>query len=823
MTAPPGTPVVPYPGLASFQDRPEDRLLFFGREHESAALLNLVLSAPLTLLFSRSGLGKSSLINAGLLEELRTREFFPVVVRLTHDAARGPLASVYECVARHADKTHVTIDGTRNEHSLWEYFAGAKFVKSNATLRPTLILDQFEELFTVIQRTPEWATRFVSELADLVRQRVPEDLRAAALGRLEAMSPKDEERKQLVSLLYEGVAPDVRVLISMREDFLSELQGLRPQIPDIFRNSLRLDPLTVEQARRAIELPGQQTAVLGDDTFTFGAGVLEAMLASLRMQKIAGKMVQGDTVEPVQLQILCQHLNRRRQAHSAREITMGDFKAQGGVKRVLGSYYKTVLRKVPIIRLGWSARRFRPSLSNLLVVHRARAAVRRLCERGLITGSGHRNSLIVDEIRRQFGVSDRDLAHLINDRLLRVEPRLNSYFYELSHDTLIAPLRGMRLTRRVWSAVGIAGVVLLPFLVVGVMTSVEKGREFRKRAPLLEALRDTTVPASQRAASLSNLSGMGYKTFSGLNLRGLQLAGSYLAGATLDRADLASGDLRGIVLRYGNLVGANLTSATATSADFGYARLSRAILVGANLSGANLGGASLDSADLTRASLDGANFSGARIDGAQFSETAWWLAVGWTADQRRLLTRWPPASYATTGTYRAQLGRLDRQVDAAETGADSAAALNERSWYRAVHGAELQQATADAKRSLELLPGDIHTLDTRGYVFLQLGQRYAALADFQRSVTREPDFSRDHAPGERLYHWGLALERVGAGKVADSVFRKSDSLGYCPTYEQVLTPRPGADTLPSSCSPRRQSRRPAADEGGVAPLPLRRP
>jgi tetratricopeptide (TPR) repeat protein len=316
---------------------------------------------------------------------------------------------------------------------------------------------------------------------------------------------------------------------------------------------------------------------------------------------------------------------------------------------------------------------------------------------------------------------------------------------------------------------------------------------------------------------------MGYTSFSGLNLREFDIAGSYLGGATLDGTDLAGGNLRGTVLQHGSLVGANLTGATATGADFGYARLTRASLVGADLSNADLGWSSLDSADLTRASLDGANFSGARIDGAQFLETTWWLAVGWTADQRRLLARWPPASYATTGTYREQLNRLDKQVDAAETGADSAAALNERSWYRAVRGAELQKAVADAKQSLELVPGDIHALDTRGYVLLQLGKRYAALADFSLSVTREPDFSRDHSPGERLYHWGLALEYIGAAKVADSVFRKSDSLGYCPTYEEVLTPRLGPNTRASSCPLGSPSRRRVVNAWRTAPLPLRRP
>src|SRR5437867_3306038 len=97
----------PYPGLGPFQDRSEDHLLFFGREREMTQLLNIVLSDRLALLFSRSGLGKSSLINAALLYELRKRNFFPVVVRLTVDPSGGPVKSVYDCIQREADKRSV--------------------------------------------------------------------------------------------------------------------------------------------------------------------------------------------------------------------------------------------------------------------------------------------------------------------------------------------------------------------------------------------------------------------------------------------------------------------------------------------------------------------------------------------------------------------------------------------------------------------------------------------------------------------------------------------------------------------------------------------
>src|SRR5215213_3280189 len=103
--------VDPYPGLASFADRPEHRSLFFGRERESQALLQMILSENLVLLFARSGTGKTSLINVGILEQLRIKGYFPIVVRLTHDTSRGPSQSVYECVAQQAKLAGVAVKG----------------------------------------------------------------------------------------------------------------------------------------------------------------------------------------------------------------------------------------------------------------------------------------------------------------------------------------------------------------------------------------------------------------------------------------------------------------------------------------------------------------------------------------------------------------------------------------------------------------------------------------------------------------------------------------------------------------------------------------
>jgi len=59
-------PESPYKGLASFEDSPLDAMLFFGREREREIITANLLAARLTVLYGPSGVGKSSLLRAGV-------------------------------------------------------------------------------------------------------------------------------------------------------------------------------------------------------------------------------------------------------------------------------------------------------------------------------------------------------------------------------------------------------------------------------------------------------------------------------------------------------------------------------------------------------------------------------------------------------------------------------------------------------------------------------------------------------------------------------------------------------------------------------------
>jgi hypothetical protein len=96
----------PWPGLDSFGER--DTHYFHGRESENAELLRMLGRQPLTVLFGRSGLGKTSLINAGLFPALRERGFVPVYIQLDFSDDRPPLSKqVFDRLGEETDAGHV--------------------------------------------------------------------------------------------------------------------------------------------------------------------------------------------------------------------------------------------------------------------------------------------------------------------------------------------------------------------------------------------------------------------------------------------------------------------------------------------------------------------------------------------------------------------------------------------------------------------------------------------------------------------------------------------------------------------------------------------
>ncbi|HKP66566.1 MAG TPA: hypothetical protein VJX31_08060, partial [Casimicrobiaceae bacterium] len=241
----------PWLGLASFTE--ETQAFFYGREEEVAELARRVQRKLLTLLFGQSGLGKTSILRAGILPRLRPIGYCPVYVRIDYSPEWPPPSeqikqAIFKATEQSGQWTRVGVANAGE--SLWEFLHHRDDVLQDAqgkTLTPLLIFDQFEEIFTLAQSDDvgrRRASEFIEDLANLVENRPPPELEA----RIEQDDTAAEQ--------FDFTRSDYRVLIALREDYLAHLESLKTAMPSITQNRMRLARMTGEQALAAVVKPG---------------------------------------------------------------------------------------------------------------------------------------------------------------------------------------------------------------------------------------------------------------------------------------------------------------------------------------------------------------------------------------------------------------------------------------------------------------------------------------------------------------------------------------------------------------------------------------
>ncbi|MGD0345455.1 MAG: ATP-binding protein [Terracidiphilus sp.] len=428
-TAPPLTRAQnPWPGLFWYSEEQAD--LFFGREAETQELLRLIQRETLTVLFGRSGLGKTSLLRAGVFPRLRLEGYFPVVLRLDYSPhAANPVEQVKALTEAAARASGIDIESAQSgsqAETLWEYFHRVHFWgPRNDRLAPVLVFDQFEEIFTIGNRRQE-DTEILEQVADLAENRVP----AAVQQRAEASGER---------LAVEAGAPNYKIVFSLREDFVWRLDSLRPILPAILRNRFALGPLDAARGLEIIRSAGKQWV-----TDEVAQDIIAAVISSRRGE---GLDSAAEEIEPAYLNVMCNELFERMVATGQPQITRELVAAEKG--GILESLYER-------------------SLSGL------DDSVRLFVEENLVTPAGFRATMPVEEARRKH-ISDADLQTLVDRRLLRFEDRLGTQHVELAHDLLTGlveqsrkrreqaqlrqKLRQARLRAAIWAAVALIGIV----------------------------------------------------------------------------------------------------------------------------------------------------------------------------------------------------------------------------------------------------------------------------------------------------------------------------------------------------------------------------
>ena len=165
-----------YPGVQPFQK--EQAHLFFGREEDTERLFDLLLLEKLVVLFGKSGYGKSSLLNAGILPKLEAetakgrRRYVPVQVRFNTWNGQDSLLQKFIFHSSH------TLEPLRSEPVFTQVIRGVpdtlwsqlKFARLGSTTTFVLFFDQFEEFFTYPEAQQQ---DFKRQLAELLYADVP--------------------------------------------------------------------------------------------------------------------------------------------------------------------------------------------------------------------------------------------------------------------------------------------------------------------------------------------------------------------------------------------------------------------------------------------------------------------------------------------------------------------------------------------------------------------------------------------------------------------------------------------------------------------------
>jgi hypothetical protein len=414
-----------YPGAQPFADDEVSRKVFFGREHAARALTDLILANRMVVVFGKSGLGKSSLLSAGVSQRLRDQGRLPLIARV-NDIQRGPFVSVLEGIQVAAERQKIEYVPGKQE-SLWSFFKTVEFWQRDVLLTPVLILDQFEELFTLHGRDAR--TAFITDLGYLVRGVRPPSVHAA-------------------DAKLSDTPPAMNIVLSLREDYLGFLDDAADRIPQILDHRFRLTPLSLEAATEAMTGPaGIDDQSFQTKPFRYDPEAVTAILSYLSKRRIKSVAEKEAYIEPFHLQLICQKIEaiaakQQQESRADLPITINSIGGESALKRTLEEFYTQTLRVFP--------------------KRSVRQAVHRLCEDLLISPEGRRLSVEDHQIRRQLNLSAETLQQLVNIRLLRSDSRSDSTYYELSHDALVEPVlttSRMRALLFGWLAV-VAGSIL---------------------------------------------------------------------------------------------------------------------------------------------------------------------------------------------------------------------------------------------------------------------------------------------------------------------------------------------------------------------------
>lgn len=399
----------PWKGLNFYQEGE----ILYGRDDEIQSLALYVINNTQTVLYGKSGIGKSSIINAGVFPIARKEGLFPIPVRLKHDT-NTTYTSQIKAAFFESDigisKILEPLD--ESKETIWEFLHRNTFYnkETNKSVRPLIVFDQFEELFT-LQHDEKRKLSFFSELADLLNEITPNYI-ANSLAVIDSKTTNPKSGIDGFSFDF-GVANDFdddkkkkyvsdslfNIVFTIREDFLSYLERYTKYIPVMKSNRYALLPINEEQAKDIIMKPVE--------------GLVDIDVAKLIIEKVTGRtdFKLGDVPEIyVDAAVLSLFLSRIY-IKKGKEATITAALVNKSSKDIIQDFYKESVGDLPT------------------------GEIERL-EDLLLTYDNRRNNVSRNDLIRE-GISDNVITTLVEERkLLRQFSYQDDIRVEFMHDIL---------------------------------------------------------------------------------------------------------------------------------------------------------------------------------------------------------------------------------------------------------------------------------------------------------------------------------------------------------------------------------------------------
>jgi len=292
-----------YPGLSPFSS--DQKNAFFGRTNDISRLRKLIDDYQIITLHGKSGTGKTSFLNAGLIPELdkdKDLDYIKIILfgNNIENYTPEPSITFLPTIKKHFDYdkiiTETILDKYVPDHAneCWFVLKKLQLLQSyNKNL--LLIFDQFE---TLCYYPDNQINEFEEQLAQIINPDYLPDYIKKGNFISKIKLENINERK----LLYEPL--NIKVIFTIRTDRIYLLDKLLDRIPSVSKKRYQLFPLTLEKAKQAIEEPAKSDGNFKSPQFTFEPQAIDKILNSLTSNN-------EHDIESAQIQIICQRIEEQ--------------------------------------------------------------------------------------------------------------------------------------------------------------------------------------------------------------------------------------------------------------------------------------------------------------------------------------------------------------------------------------------------------------------------------------------------------------------------------------------------------------------------------